>query len=717
MPEQNDCRISERRSGAVDGRLKIRMSNLVIVESPTKIKGIKKYLGKNYEVVATKGHIRDLPKSKIGIDIEHDFEPKYINVIGKGDVIKELKKEAKKSEKVYLATDPDREGEAISWHLAHILGLSLDDANRVTFNEITKSGVKAGMRHPRKIDQDLVDAQQARRVLDRLVGYQLSPFLWRKVRSGLSAGRVQSVAVRLVVDREEEIRAFVPEEYWTVDALLNTKDSKKPFPARFYGTEKKKLEIKTKEESDRILAELEHADFVVKGVKKGVRKKSPAAPFTTSTMQQEAARKLSFQAKRTMKVAQELYEGISLPKLGTVGLITYMRTDSLRISDEAREAANQYIRSVYGDRYLPETPNIYKTKSNAQDAHEAIRPTMPELAPSQIKDSLTAEQFKLYKLIWERFIASQMSAAVLDTVSVDIGAEKYLFKASGYTVRFDGYTVLYEEGKDGESEKQVSLPPLEKDDLLTVVSLLGNQHFTQPPARYTEATLIKALEENGIGRPSTYAPTISTIMARNYVKREAKQIVPTELGEVVTKLMEDHFSDIVDVKFTANMEQELDRVEEGKMKWKDTIREFYGGFSQTLKKAEQELGNDKIDIPDEVTDIDCELCGRKMVVKMGRYGKFLACSGYPECKNTKPIVVETKGFCPLCGGKILEKKSKKGKKYFGCEHNPKCGFMSWDEPTGEKCPNCGSSLLRKNGRAGKIYCPKEDCGYERGLKD
>ncbi len=693
------------------------MANLVIVESPTKIKGIKKYLGRNYEVVATKGHIRDLPKSKFGIDIENDFEPKYINVVGKGDVIKDLKKQAKKCSKVYLATDPDREGEAISWHLAHILGLSLEDANRVTFNEITKTGVKAGMKEPRKINLDLVDAQQARRVLDRVVGYQLSPFLWKKVRSGLSAGRVQSVAVRIIVDREEEIRNFVEEEYWTIDAMFSSQNSAKPFPAKFYGTEKEKIEIKTKEESDKILAELNSAEYSVKDVKKGVRKKSPAAPFTTSTMQQEAARKLGYQAKRTMKVAQELYEGVDLPKLGAVGLITYMRTDSLRISEEASQAAHAYIIATYGEKYAPKTPNVYKSKSNAQDAHEAIRPTMPELTPNEIKDSLTSEQFKLYKLIWERFIASQMEAAILDTVSVNIKAGQYLFKASGYTVRFDGFTVLYEEGKDSEGEKQVILPKLESGDALQPVSLLGNQHFTQPPARYTEATLIKALEENGIGRPSTYAPTISTILTRNYVQREGKQIKPTELGEVVTRLMEDHFNNIVDVKFTANMEKELDLVEEGKMNWKDTIREFYGDFSESLKKAEVELGDERINVPDEVTDIDCELCGKKMVVKMGRFGKFLACSGYPECKNTKRIVVETKGICPLCGGKILEKKSKKGKKYFGCEHNPKCGFMTWDEPTGEKCPNCGASLLKKYGKAGKIYCSKEGCGFEKGLKD
>ncbi len=689
------------------------MANLVIVESPTKIKGIKKYLGKNYEVIATKGHIRDLPKSSIGIDVENDFAPKYINVVGKGDVIKELKREAKKSDKIYLATDPDREGEAISWHLAHILGLPLEDANRVTFNEITKSGVKAGMKQPRKIDLDLVDAQQARRVLDRLVGYQLSPFLWRKVRSGLSAGRVQSVAVRLVVDREEEIRSFRSEEYWTVDAVLHPQNLKKIFAAKFFGTEKGKIEIHTKQQADQILADLENAAFTVSKVKAGVRKKTAAPPFTTSTMQQEAARKLNFQAKRTMKVAQELYEGVSLPKYGTVGLITYMRTDSLRISDEARVAANEYIRTAFGPQYLPEAPNHYKTKSGAQDAHEAIRPTMPELNPAQIKDHLTSEQYRLYKLIWERFIASQMTAAILDTVAVDIKAADYLFKANGYTVRFDGYTVLYEEGKDDESEKQVALPPLTEQDQLVAQSLTGNQHFTQPPNRYTEATLIKALEENGIGRPSTYAPTLSTIMARNYVKRDGKQICSTDLGEVVTKLMKDHFSNIVDVKFTAHMEEELDRVEEGTVAWKDTIRNFYGDFAQTLRQAEKDLGGEKITVPDEETDIVCEQCGKKMVIKIGRFGKFLACSGYPDCKNTKRIVVETKGSCPLCGGKILEKKSKKGKKYFGCEHNPKCGFMSWDEPTGENCPNCGSSLLQKTGKVKKTYCPKEGCGYEK----
>lgn len=692
------------------------MANLVIVESPTKIKGIKKYLGKNYEVVATKGHIRDLPKSTIGIDIDNDFEPKYINVVGKGDVIKELKKEAKKCDKVYLATDPDREGEAISWHLAHILGLSLEDANRVTFNEITKTGVKAGMKQPRKIDLDLVDAQQARRVLDRLVGYQLSPFLWRKVRSGLSAGRVQSVAVRLVVDREEEIRSFVSEEYWTIDASLKAESGKKPFPAKFYGTEKEKIDIQTKEEADRILADLEHADFVVKSVKKGVRKKAPAAPFTTSTMQQEAARKLNFQAKRTMKVAQELYEGVVLPKLGAVGLITYMRTDSLRVSDEARAAANQYISSVYGMQYVPEKPNIYKTKSSAQDAHEAIRPTMPELSPAEIKDSLTAEQFKLYKLIWERFIASQMASALLDTVNATIDANGYVFKASGYSVKFDGFTVLYVEGRDEEKEEEGMLPPLSEQDILTLQELLPNQHFTQPPPRYTEASLIKALEEKGIGRPSTYAPTISTILSRNYIERESKQLKPTALGEVTTKLMKEHFEKIVDGDFTANMEKDLDVIADGKMDWTGVLHSFYDDFAKELERAEVDTEGQRFQVPDEETDEVCELCGRKMVIKTGRFGKFLACPGYPECKNTKKIVNATAGVCPLCGGKILEKKSKRGKKYFGCEHNPKCGFMSWDEPIAEKCPQCGSSLLKKTGRAAGIYCSKEGCGYKRSVK-
>ncbi len=693
------------------------MSNLVIVESPAKAKTIKKYLGQDYQVVASMGHVRDLPKNKIGVDIEHNFEPQYVNIKTQEDLIKSLKKEAKKSDKVYLATDPDREGEAISWHLAHLLNLDVADQNRVTFNEITKSGVQSGMSAPRTIDLDLVNAQQARRILDRIVGYKLSPFLWRKVRRGLSAGRVQSVAVRLIVDREQEIRDFKPEEYWSIDAMLTTMQNKKPFPAKFYGIDGKKVEIKNKEQADEILAGVKQEDFVVGSVKKGVRRKSPAPPFTTSTMQQEASRKLGFQARRTMKAAQELYEGVELEELGAVGLITYMRTDSLRISEEARAGAYAYIEDKYGKQYIPQSPRAYKSKANSQDAHEAIRPTMPEMSPDRVKASLTGDQYKLYKLIWERFIASQMANALLDTVSAEIHAGKYLFKASGYSVKFDGFTVLYEESKDEETETEGKLPALAQNDPLNVKSLEGNQHFTQPPPRYTEASLIKALEENGIGRPSTYAATITTILSRSYVEREQKQLKPTALGEVITKLMEERFPDIVDVDFTANMEENLDEVELGKKDWVQTLSEFYGGFEKTLEKAEKDMEGSRVKVPDEETDVVCEQCGRKMVIKIGRFGKFLACPGFPECKNTKKIVTETGGLCPLCGGKVLEKKSKSGKKYFGCEHNPKCGFMTWDEPLKEQCPKCGATLFKKRGKMGKIYCAKEGCEYERGLKD
>lgn len=693
------------------------MSDLVIVESPAKAKTIKKYLGPGYEVVASMGHIRDLPKSKFGVDVDHDFEPQYVDIKGKEDLIKDLKKAAKKSERVFLATDPDREGEAISWHLAHLLNLDLNQDNRVTFNEITKSGVKSGMDHRRRINLDLVNAQQARRVLDRIVGYKLSPFLWRKIRRGLSAGRVQSVAVRLIVDREEEIKAFKPEEYWTIDALLGVKGVRKAFSAKFYGKKGKKIDIKSEEESNRILKALEGADYVVDSVKKGVRKKTPAPPFTTSTMQQEASRKLGFQARRTMKAAQELYEGVEVGEMGAVGLITYMRTDSLRISDEARQSATQFISGKYGKEYLPDKPRIYKSKSNAQDAHEAIRPTMPELSPDQVKVFLTSDQYKLYKLIWERFIASQMANAELDTVSADIAAGEYLFKASGYSVRFNGFTVLYEEGKDEETENSDMLPPLAEGDPLKLKSIAGNQHFTQPPPRFTEASLIKALEENGIGRPSTYAPTITTILQRNYIEREAKQLKPTALGEVTTQLMRDHFKNIVDVDFTAHMEQNLDEVEVGKVDYVDMLKSFYGDFSKTLDTAEKEMEGTRVKVPHEETDIVCERCGRKMVIKIGRFGKFLACPGFPECKNTKRIAQETGGLCPLCGKKVLEKKSKTGKKYYGCEDNPKCSFMTWDEPMKEQCPKCGATLFKKRGKAGKIYCAKEGCDYERGLKD
>ncbi len=693
------------------------MSDLVIVESPAKAKTIKKYLGKGYEVVASMGHVRDLPKSKLGVDIENGFKPDYIDIQKQEALIKKLKTLANRSDKVYLATDPDREGEAISWHLAGILGLDLNENNRVTFNEITKHGVTDGMAQPRKVNLDLVNAQQARRVLDRIVGYKLSPFLWKKVRRGLSAGRVQSVAVRIISDREKEICDFVPEEYYTIDAEFLKKGAKKAFTAKFYGKDGKKLKLRTKEQTDEILNLLKDAQFTVGKVKKGVKRKSPAPPFTTSTMQQEASRKLGFQARRTMAAAQELYEGVELPELGAVGLITYMRTDSLRISDEARDGAYSFIKGKYGDNYLPKSPKVYKSKSNAQDAHEAIRPTMPELSPDKVEASLTKDQYKLYKLIWERFIASQMENALYDTVSADINANGCRFTASGYSVKFDGFTVLYEESKDEQEEKGARLPVLNEGEEVTPKSLVGSQHFTQPPARYTEASLIKALEENGIGRPSTYAATITTIIARSYVEREGKQLKPTALGEVVTELMKERFPNIVDEEFTANMETDLDKIELGKNDWVETLSNFYDDFEKTLTKAEKEMEGTRVKVPAEETDVVCEKCGRKMVIKIGRFGKFLACPGFPECKNTKKIVVETPGECPLCGKKILEKKSKKGKKYYGCEDNPNCGFMCWDEPIDEKCPKCQKTLLKKRGKLGKIYCSNENCDYERGLND
>ena len=687
------------------------MSKLVIVESPAKAKTIQKYLGSGYEVVASMGHIRDLPQSKIGIDIENGFRPQYVNIRGKADLIKNLKKHAAESDAVYLATDPDREGEAISWHLANILALSLDDKNRVTFNEITKSSVTEGIKTPRSIDIDLVDAQQARRVLDRLVGYKISPFLWKKIRHGLSAGRVQSVAVKIIVDREKEIRAFVPDEYWTIDAVLSTTVGKKTkFNAKFYGTDNGKTEIKTAEQANAILAEIINADFVVGNVKKGVRNKRPAPPFITSTLQQDASRKLGFTSKRTMRIAQALYEGVDVTGLGTTGLITYMRTDSLRISDEARTAGEKYIVEKYGAEYLPAKRTYYKVKAGAQDAHEAIRPTMPELSPEKIKSDLTPEQYKLYALIWSRFIASLMSPCVHNTVNADIYADKYLFKASGYTVKFDGYTAVYEDEKDdGEEENQKGLPALNSGDKLEPTDISPNQHFTQPPARYTEASLIKLLEEKGIGRPSTFATIISTILAHEYVKMDKKNLVPTPLGEIVNEQMEQYFKNIVDVKFTAEMEKELDSIEDGELGWVDMISGFYGGFSKTLEAAEKATDGVKIKVPEEETDVICENCGRKMVIKSGRFGKFLACPGYPECKNTKPITVETKGFCPKCGGKMLLKKSSKGNKYYGCE-NKECKFMTWDEPTAQTCPNCGKTLFKARG--GVYKCLDEACGYE-----
>lgn len=694
------------------------MSKLVIVESPSKAKTIKKYLGPGYEVVASMGHVRDLPEKRLSVDVKHDFAPKYTIIKGKEKLVDELKNAAAQSDGIFLATDPDREGEAISWHLAYILGLDINEENRVTFNEITKTGVATGMENPRRIDMDLVNAQQARRILDRLVGYKLSPFLAKVIRKGLSAGRVQSVAVRLVVDREEEIRAFKPEEYWTIDAKLIPKGGRKAFPASFYGDEAgNKIKISNKEEADAILEKLEDAQFTVAKIKKGSRRKSPAPPFSTSTMQQEASRKLGFQARRTMKAAQELYEGVEIEGQGAVGLITYMRTDSLRLSEDAVKEAAEYIRERWGDRYVPDKPRQYKTRAGAQDGHEAIRPTNVRLTPDEVKSSLTGDQYKLYKLIWERFVACQMANCLQSTTQADITANGYLFKASGYTVTFDGFTVLYVEGKDEESEETGALPVLEKDMPLRKKELAGNQHFTQPPARYTEASLIKALEENGIGRPSTYAATISTITGREYVVREGKAFKPTELGEVSTQLMKERFPKIVNVKFTAQVESDLDKVQSGEENWIETLHSFYDDFDKTLQKAKTEMEGVKITLKEDQTDLICEKCGRPMVVKFGRYGKFIACSGYPECKNIKKIVHETGAECPKCGGKVVMKKSKRGRVFYGCSEYPNCDFVSWDEPTMEKCPRCGKTLLKKKGKHPKFYCITPDCGYEKVQQD
>ena len=689
------------------------MSKLVIVESPAKAKTIKKFLGSGYDVIASMGHVRDLPENRLSVDVKNDFKPKYEIIKGKEKLVQELKEKAEKSDAVLLATDPDREGEAISWHLAYILGLDTEKDNRITFNEITKTGVTKGMESPRSIDIDLVNAQQARRILDRLVGYKLSPFLSQKIRRGLSAGRVQSVAVRIIVDREEEIRAFVPEEYWTIDAKFNPHGSRKVFGATFYGDTNGKIKISDKEQADRILAELQDAEYRIVKMKKGTRKKSPAPPFITSTLQQEASRRLGFQARRTMKAAQELYEGIEISGMGAVGLITYMRTDSLRISEDAIKDAGDYILERWGKKYLPDTPRHFKTKAGAQDGHEAIRPSMPNLSPDKVKDSLTNDQYKLYKLIWERFIACQMSNCLQSTTQADIQAKDYIFKASGYTVTFDGYTVLYEEGRDEEAEREGSLPVLENGMLLKMKELAGNQHFTQPPPRYTEASLIKALEENGIGRPSTYAATISTITGREYVAREGKALKPTELGEVSTKLMRERFPKIVNIKFTAQVENDLDSVQSGKTDWIQTLHDFYGDFEKTLKQAKEDMQGVKIQLKEDETDIICEKCGRRMVIKTGRYGKFIACPGYPECKNIKKLVQETGAECPKCGGKVIVKKSKKGRIFYGCSEYPNCDFISWDEPSTEKCPRCGKTLLKKKGKHPKYYCITPDCGYEK----
>ena len=689
------------------------MSKLVIVESPAKAKNIKGYLGKGYDVVASMGHVRDLPSARLSVDIEHDFAPKYAIIKGKENFVKELQKKADKSDYVYLATDPDREGEAISWHLATILGLDMNDKNRVTFNEITKHGVQQGMEHPRSIDIDLVDAQQARRILDRLIGYKLSPFISQKIRRGLSAGRVQSVALRLVVDREEEIRAFQPEEYWSIDAKFTDPPSKKVFAAAIYGRAGKKIKISNKEESDKVLLDLEGAEYIVASVKKGTRKKSPTPPFITSTLQQEASRRLSFQARRTMKAAQELYEGVDVEGLGTVGLITYMRTDSLRISEEARAAGNQFILDHYGEKYLPKKPRYFKTKGNVQDGHEAIRPSMPNVTPAQVRSSLTNDQYKIYKLVWERFIASLMESCLQETVRVEITAGDYTFTASGYTVKFDGFTVLYEESKDDASDDSAApLPDIKTGDKLKLKSLLGNQHFTQPPARYTEASLTKALEENGVGRPSTYVTITSTIVAREYVKREGKQFVPTELGEAVIKLLKDRMPNIVNVKYTSKMEEDLDKIDSGEKNYIEMRPRYYDEFEEPLEQAKKDMQGVKIKLKEEETDEVCEKCGRKMVVKVGRFGKFLACPGYPECKNTKPLVLRTKAKCPECGGDVIEKKTRKGAAFYGCSNYPNCNFMTWDLPSDEVCPRCGKSLFRRKGNV--LYCPDtEGCGFTK----
>ena len=694
------------------------MSDLIIVESPSKAKTLKNYLGSGYNIVASKGHVRDLPPTRLSVDVKKDFEPKYVVVKGKEELVKQLQKEVENSDKVYLATDPDREGEAISWHLATLLGLDLSEANRVTFNEITKTGVKNGMAAPRKVDMDLVNAQQARRILDRLVGYKLSPFVSQKIRRGLSAGRVQSVAVRMIVDREEEIRAFVPEEYWTIDGKF-TGTNKRIINATFYGDETGKRELKSEKETDEILSRLENAVYTVSSLKKGTRKKNPAPPFITSTLQQEAAKKLGFRAERTMKIAQELYEGVEIAGMGSVGLITYMRTDSLRISEEARAAADAYVRRVYGDKYMPDKPRYFKQRSNAQDGHEAIRPSSVELTPDSIKNSLSTEQYKLYSLIWRRFLASLMAQCIQNTAKLEIKGvgenEKdggyCLFTASGYSVKFDGFTVLYQS----DDEEKSKLPEgIAENDKLKSKELTKNQHFTQPPARYSEETLIKMLEENGVGRPSTYATIISTIVKREYVTRKAKQLVPTELGEAITKLLKERFPKIVNTKFTAQMETGLDRVGDGEEDYIRLLHEFYGDFEQTLQKAKEEMQGVKIQLKEDQTDIPCEKCGRMMVVKTGRFGKFLACPGYPECKNTKPYVVETGAVCPKCGGKVISRKSKRGFTFFGCEKWPDCDFMTWDKPTSEICPKCGKSLFKSKGNM--LTCLDESCGYKTKAK-
>lgn len=697
------------------------MSKLVIVESPAKAKTIGKYLGPDYVVKASMGHLRDLPKKKMSIDFDNNFAPEYVPIEGKDKIISELRKAAKESDFVYLATDPDREGEAISWHLKELLKLKEGGYKRVTFNEITKNAVRYGIEHPRDIDADLVDAQQARRILDRIVGYKLSPFLWKKVKRGLSAGRVQSVATRLVVDRENEIRAFQPEEYWQIDVQLQTALGGK-FGARYYSDAAGNRELPNEESAQKVVDAVAGKPFTVGMVKKGKKKKSAPAPFTTSTLQQEASRKLNMTPRRTMSVAQELYEGIEIEGMGLTGLITYMRTDSLRLSDEATAAAAQFIKSRYGDAYYPGKPRVFKTKGGAQDAHEAIRPSDVTLEPDQIRQSLSPDQYKLYRLIWLRFVACQMADAILDTISADILSEGYVFRASGHTVAFSGFTAVYEESTDDEKPGEAGkpLPPFAEGDPLTALSVEPSQHFTQPPARYTEASLVRAMEERGIGRPSTYAPTISTIETRNYVTKESRSLRPTPLGEGVTGLLVDKFQSVADYEFTANMENELDLVEAGKENYVDLLRGFYGGFESALEQAEIDMEGQRIKIKDEETDIVCDKCGRNMVIKIGRFGKFLACPGFPECTNTKAITEDTGAACPVCGMKVVKKKSARGYVYYSCDKYPECQFITWDKPLKTKCPTCDSSLFRHTDRDSKEVtdvCLREGCGYKELVKE
>ncbi|QAT40190.1 type I DNA topoisomerase [Clostridium sp. JN-9] len=683
---------------------------LVIVESPAKAKTIGKYLGKNYVVEASMGHVRDLPKSQIGVDIENNFEPKYITIRGKGELLNKLKKEAKKCDKIYLATDPDREGEAISWHLSHVLKIDDNEKCRIEFHEITKNSIKAAIKSPRKININKVDAQQARRVLDRLVGYKISPILWRKVKWGLSAGRVQSVTLRIICDRENEINGFKPREYWTIECEVNKENSRKSFIIKLLSYEGKKIEINSKEESDLIIKNLEQGSFMVKQIKKSLKNKNPLPPFTTSTLQQDAYKKLNFATKRTMSIAQQLYEGVDVKGFGTAGLITYMRTDSVRISSEAQEIAKEFIGNEYGKEYVPESPRIYKSKKNIQDAHEAIRPTNIEITPKIAKQSLKDEQFKLYNLIWNRFVASQMATCVMNAISIDVINNKYLLRATGTDIKFDGFMKVYEYRAD-EEQNDISLPALEENEVLIKKSINGKQHFTQPPARYSEASLVKTLEDNGIGRPSTYAPIISTLLDRKYIERDKRTLLPTELGIIVNNILTDYFTQIVDVEFTAEMEQKLDDIEEGNENWKSVVNKFYKPLEKSIDIAEKEVS--KITIEDKVTDIKCEKCGRFMVIKHGRFGDFLACPGYPECKNTKPIVEELKVPCPKCGGKILVKRSKKGRKFYGCSNYPKCDFVSWFEPSDKKCPQCGSYMVKKfNKTKGEFYeCSNQECKH------